>query len=134
MSCGSTVSTWQLAVARDTSGEHDIIGHGWVEIENNTITVAVHPRGAGGMLEPKEKRTYPLTDITSWRASGCSITYGSGRWACSLLTERMPRPQLPDELRSRQRRSAAHSRRSGSRAAKRLWTAISQRDLVPAHS
>jgi len=57
-------------------GEHDILGHAWVEIDGNAITVAVHPRGMGGMLEPKEKRTYPLADISSWQAKGASITFG----------------------------------------------------------
>jgi hypothetical protein len=61
------------------SGEHDILGHGWAEIENSAITIAVHPRGALGMLEPKEKRTYPLADIASWRAAGESITFGVGK-------------------------------------------------------
>jgi hypothetical protein len=59
--------------------EHDIIGHGWVEIENGSITVAVHPRGAVGMLEPKEKRTYSLADITAWGANEESITFGVGQ-------------------------------------------------------
>jgi hypothetical protein len=36
-------------------GEHDIIGHGWVEIHEHSIAIAVHLRGAVGMLEPKEK-------------------------------------------------------------------------------
>jgi hypothetical protein len=59
--------------------EHDIIGHGWAEIEDGSITVAVHPRGAVGMIEPKERRTYPLADITSWGTSGDSITFGVGK-------------------------------------------------------
>jgi hypothetical protein len=58
--------------------EHNIIGHGWAEIEDGSITVAVHPRGAVGMIEPKEKRTYPLADITSWVTSGESVTFGAG--------------------------------------------------------
>ena len=59
-----------------SSGEHDILGHGWAEIDGSAITVAVHPRGVVGALEPKEKRTYPLADISSWGASGSSITLG----------------------------------------------------------
>jgi hypothetical protein len=59
--------------------EHDIIGHGWAEIDNGSITIAVHPRGAFGLLEPKEKRTYALADITAWRATGESVTFGVGR-------------------------------------------------------
>ena len=31
------------------------------------------------MFEPKEKRTYPLADITAWHASGSSITFGVGK-------------------------------------------------------
>jgi hypothetical protein len=60
-------------------GEHDIMGHGWAEVDGAAITVAVHPRGAVGMLEPKEKRTYPLADISSWKATGSSITFGVSR-------------------------------------------------------
>jgi hypothetical protein len=59
-------------------GEHDIIGHGWAEIEGDSITIAVHPRGAVGMVEPKEKRTYRLADISSWRTTGSSIGFGVG--------------------------------------------------------
>jgi hypothetical protein len=59
-----------------SEGEHDIIGHGWVEIEGAAITVAVHARGVVGMVGPKERRTYPLAEITSWRATGASITFG----------------------------------------------------------
>jgi hypothetical protein len=50
-----------------------------VEIDGNAITVSVHPRGVVGMLEPKEKRTYQLADITSWGATGASITFGVGK-------------------------------------------------------
>ncbi len=64
------------SLAGRVSGEHDILGHGWVEIEGNAITVSVHPRGVVGMLEPKEKRTYQLADITSWGATGASVTFG----------------------------------------------------------
>jgi hypothetical protein len=63
-------------VGGGVSGEHDILGHGWVEIDGNAISVSVHPRGVVGMLEPKEKRMYPLADITSWGATGSSITFG----------------------------------------------------------
>jgi hypothetical protein len=59
--------------------EHDIIGHGWVEIQSNAITIAVHPKGVIGMLEPKEKRTYRLAEITSWRTNGDSVTFGVGK-------------------------------------------------------
>jgi hypothetical protein len=64
------------AVGAMSSGEHDIVGHGWAEIDGAAITVAVHSGGVMGALEPKEKRTYPLADITSWGASGSSITFG----------------------------------------------------------
>jgi hypothetical protein len=67
------------AVAGGISGEHDILGHGYVEIGDNTITVSVHPRGIASVLEPKEKRTYPLADITSWGTAGASITFGVGK-------------------------------------------------------
>jgi hypothetical protein len=67
------------SVGGGPGGEHDIIGHGWVEIHDGSISVAVHPRGAVGMLEPKEKRTYPLADITAWHASGESISFGVGK-------------------------------------------------------
>jgi hypothetical protein len=66
-------------VSGGVSGEHDILGHGWVEIEGNAITVSVHPRGVAGMLQPQVKRTYPLADITSWGATGASITFGVGK-------------------------------------------------------
>jgi hypothetical protein len=62
-----------------SSGEHDILGKGWAEIDGAAITVAVHSRGVVGMLEPKEKRTYLLADISSWRANGSSITFGVSR-------------------------------------------------------
>jgi hypothetical protein len=47
------------------SEEHDIIGHGWAEVEGDSITIAVNRRRVVGMLEPKEKRTYLLADITA---------------------------------------------------------------------
>jgi hypothetical protein len=59
-------------------GEHDIIGHGWAEIHDRSITIAVHLKGVTGMLEPKEKRTYALADITSWHTTGQSIGFGVG--------------------------------------------------------
>jgi hypothetical protein len=62
-----------------TGREHDILGHGWAEIDDSAITVAVHPRGIGGMLEPREKRTYSLGDISSWRATGATIAFGVGK-------------------------------------------------------
>lgn len=58
--------------------EHDIIGHGWAEIHDEAITIAVHVKGVVGMLEPKEKRTYPLANVTSWHTSGESIGFGVG--------------------------------------------------------
>jgi hypothetical protein len=60
-------------------GEHDIIGHGWAYIEDSSITIAVHPHGVVGMLEPKEKRTYALADVVSWHATGESIGIGVGK-------------------------------------------------------
>jgi hypothetical protein len=66
------------SVAAGASREHDILGHGFVEIDDNAITVSVHPRGIASVLEPKEQRTYPLADITAWHASGASITFGVG--------------------------------------------------------
>jgi hypothetical protein len=62
------------SVAGGASGEHDILGHGHVAIDDN----AIHPRGIASVLEPKEKRTYPLADITVWHAAGASITFGVG--------------------------------------------------------
>jgi hypothetical protein len=59
--------------------EHDIIGHGWAEVQDDTITIAVHPKGVVGMLEPGEKRTYRLAEITSWRTNGKSIAFGVGK-------------------------------------------------------
>jgi hypothetical protein len=59
--------------------EHDIIGHGWAEVQGNAITIVVHPKGVVGMLEPKERRTYPLAEITSWRTNGDSIIFGVGK-------------------------------------------------------
>ena len=59
--------------------EHDIIGHGWAEVQGNAITIVVHPKGVVGMLEPKEKRRYPLAEITSWRTNGDSIIFGVGK-------------------------------------------------------
>jgi hypothetical protein len=58
--------------------EHDIIGHGWAEINGDAIVIAIHPRGVMAKLEPKEKRTYSLADITSWEAKGTSIGFGVG--------------------------------------------------------
>src|ERR1039458_9505947 len=40
------------SVTGGVSQEHDIIGHGWVEIDNNAITVAVHPRVFAAPLNP----------------------------------------------------------------------------------
>jgi hypothetical protein len=55
--------------------EHD----GWAEVQGNTVTIVVHPKGVVGMLEPKEKRTYPLAEISSWRTNGDSIIFGVGK-------------------------------------------------------
>jgi hypothetical protein len=66
-------------VAGGTSEEHDILGHGYAVIDDSAITVSVHPRGIASVLEPKEKRTYPLADITAWHAAGASITFGVGK-------------------------------------------------------
>jgi hypothetical protein len=59
--------------------EHDLVGHGWVEIERDAITIHVHPRGVVGRLEPNEKRTYALRDISAWGTDGGAITFGVGR-------------------------------------------------------
>jgi hypothetical protein len=64
--------------ARGVSGEDDILGHGWAAIEDNSITIAVQPRGVVAMLGPKEKRTYVLADIASWDVNGPSIAFGVG--------------------------------------------------------
>lgn len=58
-----------------SGGEHDIIGHGWAEIDGAAITIGVHARGVVGLVGPKERRTYLLAEITSWRATGASITF-----------------------------------------------------------
>jgi hypothetical protein len=60
-------------------GEHDIIGHGWAEIDGDSITIAVHPRGVAGLLEPKQKRTYLLADISSWHTTGNAVGFGVGK-------------------------------------------------------
>jgi hypothetical protein len=60
-------------------GEHDIMVNGWAEVDGGSITIAVHPQGAVDMLEPKEKRTYPLADVTGWHANGASVAFGVGR-------------------------------------------------------
>jgi hypothetical protein len=38
--------------------EHDLIGHGWVEVDQDYLVVAIQPDGIIGHLEPKEKRRY----------------------------------------------------------------------------
>jgi hypothetical protein len=61
------------ALAQMMVGEHDIMVNGWAEVDGGSITIAVHPQGAVDMLEPKEKRTYPLADVTGWHANGASV-------------------------------------------------------------
>lgn len=41
------------SVTSGAGGEHDILGHGWVEIEDGTMTIAVHPRGWSACWNPK---------------------------------------------------------------------------------
>jgi hypothetical protein len=69
--------------ARGVSGEQDILGHGWAEIEIDSITIAVKPRGMIATLEPKEKRTYVLADITSWVLPDLRSRSESDAWDCS---------------------------------------------------
>lgn len=33
-------------------GQHDIIGHGWAEIDENSITIAMHTDGLNGGVKP----------------------------------------------------------------------------------
>jgi hypothetical protein len=58
--------------------EHDLIGHGWVEIEEGSLVVAIQPDGIVGYLEPKEKRRYELSQFTGWRVSGEHLEFSVG--------------------------------------------------------
>jgi hypothetical protein len=53
-------------------GEHDLIGHGWVQV-GSELVVAIRSRGVVGHLERHEKRTYSLSQVTAWRATGSVI-------------------------------------------------------------
>jgi hypothetical protein len=62
-----------------TPGEHDLIGAGWVEIVDSELVVAIRELGIVAHLEPKEKRTYPLTDVVVWHRAGAIVNVGFGR-------------------------------------------------------
>jgi hypothetical protein len=51
-------------------GEHDLLGDGWVEIDDGELRVAIRPQGLVGHLEPREKRSYPLNQVGGWHTSG----------------------------------------------------------------
>ena len=58
--------------------EHDLIGHGWVEIVEGFLVVAIHSDGIVGHLEPKEKRRYELSQFTGWRVAGAHLEFSLG--------------------------------------------------------
>lgn len=58
--------------------EHDLIGRGWVEVDEGSLVVAIRPHGMVGHLEPKEKRRYELSQITGWRVSGTHLEFSVG--------------------------------------------------------
>jgi hypothetical protein len=58
--------------------EHDLIGHGWVEIADGSLVVAIQSDGIVGHLEPKEKRRYELSQFTGWRVSGAHLEFSVG--------------------------------------------------------
>jgi hypothetical protein len=61
------------------SVERDLIGSGWAEITEGTLTVAIRPDGIVGHFEPKEKRSYPLASVSGWQVSGevIEVTFGT---------------------------------------------------------
>lgn len=58
--------------------EHDLLGHGWIEVDQGSLIVATRPDGIVGHLEPKEKRSYDLAAIRAWRITGTLLEFTVG--------------------------------------------------------
>jgi hypothetical protein len=58
--------------------EHDLLGHGWLEVDGGALVVAIRPDGIVGNLEPKEKRRYELTEIRGWHITGALLEFSVG--------------------------------------------------------
>jgi hypothetical protein len=67
------------AMATPQTGEHDLLGDGWVEVVDGSLLVAIRPRGIVGHIEPKEKRSYELSSVVDWHVSAnvIEVTFGS---------------------------------------------------------
>ena len=72
--------------------EHDVIGHGLVEIDGDAIVIAIHPRGVMGRLEPKEKRK-PTHLLTSRRGMRKERPLDSAWGTSEYLPPMGPNPQ-----------------------------------------
>lgn len=58
--------------------EDDLIGHGWIEIDEGSLVVAIRPDGIVGHLGPREKRCYDLGNIRGWRITGTLVEFSVG--------------------------------------------------------
>jgi hypothetical protein len=59
-------------------GEHDLMGDGWVELDGGQLIVAIRPKGLAGHFQPKEKRSYELAQVASWRTNGDLVEVSFG--------------------------------------------------------
>jgi hypothetical protein len=57
---------------------HDLMGHGTVHIEGDSLHLAVRPRGLTGLVPHDEKRVFPLEGITGWDVAGDIIEFTAG--------------------------------------------------------
>ncbi len=76
---GWSVSDFWLETPSYGSGPHDLRGKGRVEIDAEGIHVTIRPRGLSGLVIPtKERRTFPIGQITGWGRTGTKVEFTAG--------------------------------------------------------
>jgi hypothetical protein len=73
------VSDFWLETPSFGPGSHDLRGKGQVVIDADGIHVVIRPRGLAGIVIPtKERRTFPMGQITGWGRTGPKVEFTAG--------------------------------------------------------
>ena len=79
---GWSVEDFWLETPSFGPGSHDLRGKGLVVIDAEGVHVTIRPRGLAGILIPtKERRTFPIKQITGWGRTGPKVEFTSGEIA-----------------------------------------------------
>lgn len=92
-------------------GEHDLLGDGWVEIDDGELRVAIRPHGLVGHLEPKETRAYPLPQAGRWHTSGdvVEVSFGDATYPSHLGRFRCSDAEAAQELTAAAHAAGVHA-------------------------